>query len=1025
MIPVHLEIQAFGPYMEREEIDFTKFFDNKLFLITGNTGSGKTMIFDAICYALFGESSGQDRKVDTFKSHFSDKSLIAYVKFKFLHRGKEYEILREPDQIKISRGKEVSHRPSAKIIFDDEVVTGVKNVNQKIIDILGINYSQFKQIVMIAQGEFRKLVSADSKEREVIYRKIFNTSDFERIQTLLKEKANAFGKTLDSLSLKMEGILDSVKHIKEISLEDEKYENITKILNDEINIYKVNSEEILSEKKGIVRKIDKQNILIGKFEEFLSLKNKLASIDISKNKKEKEFLDNVEKTFWIREKENNLNNFLKQEKAFNEEIENLEISMKSSNENLQKIKEDLKNETLIRNEIENLKFSIMELENLEKELDFKIELSSKIEIDEKNLNSFKFKKSNLENEKTSIEKRKNEILKFQEENSNILNEITILNEEIQKFNLFNESLKIYFDELQLYKIDLNDYENIKPIYNQAFEDYNHKIIELNNIEEFYSRNQAGILAKKLVEGEPCMVCGSKIHPSKATLMNVDFNEENLKKIRKVVKELEKHKNEISEKATKLNVSISSRRESLKKYYGNLILRDEDLNILNFEEFEIDENIFGKIRSVLLDLNKKLNYKNDLNKKISSSKLELIKIDDEFKKINSDIVNCDLEIGKIISNLNHNKEILVDKEAKFAKHNVSTKEQYENKISFLKNQCDSKIQNLNQLNENFKKVNEEFLKLETQSNVKKSDLVKIQNKIKESREEFLKSLSENGFESVGDYKNFKLSEEEYKDRTEKLNKNREEYLHFNGNINKLKTENPIFENVTMSELKNEKDNLQKSLDDIEKTEKLIHSKISSLINANKNISDIISKISEGDKLRTNLNELSGFANGANKFKISFERYILGMYFSEIIIAANIRFSKLTNGRYLFRHLKENLLDMRSQQGLDISVFDNYTSQERKINTLSGGESFKASLSLALGLSDVVQRYSGGISIDTLFIDEGFGSLDSDSLQNALECLLDANDKSKLIGIISHVQELKDFIKSKIEVISSNNGSKIKK
>ena len=188
-------------------------------------------------------------------------------------------------------------------------------------------------------------------------------------------------------------------------------------------------------------------------------------------------------------------------------------------------------------------------------------------------------------------------------------------------------------------------------------------------------------------------------------------------------------------------------------------------------------------------------------------------------------------------------------------------------------------------------------------------------------------------------------------------------------------------------------------------------------------EIYKDISNFENLRINLNELNKIANGINKYKISFERYILGIYFKEIIYTANIRLLKLTNGRFLFRHLKENT-DMRSQQGLEISVFDNRTSQERKVNAISGGESFQASLALALGLSDVIQRYSGGVSIDTLFIDEGFGSLDSDSLQNALECLIEANDESKLIGIISHVQELKDFIRSKIEVIDSSNGSRIK-
>ena len=313
MIPVRLTMQAFGPYKGIEKIDFTKFFNDRLFLITGNTGSGKTMIFDAICYALFGEASGQDRRVDTFKSQFSDKSVVTYVEFEFFHKNKKYIITREPEQIKISRGKEIHYRQSAKIIFDDEVITVIKNVNQIIKDILGIDYSQFKQIVMIAQGEFRKLVSADSRERESIYRKIFNTMNFESIQNILKERASELDKKVGSLNEKINGLLDSIQSIKSISYEELSMEQILKILDEEIYNYNSQASKLTENKEFYKKDIETHNILFNKFKELINFEKQFREIDIPTLKQEANYLNNVKKTFLIRDKENILNNVCKQD----------------------------------------------------------------------------------------------------------------------------------------------------------------------------------------------------------------------------------------------------------------------------------------------------------------------------------------------------------------------------------------------------------------------------------------------------------------------------------------------------------------------------------------------------------------------------------------------------------------------------------------------------------------------------------------------------------------------------------------
>lgn len=297
MIPIKLTVQAFGPYKGKETIDFRKFFDNRLFLITGNTGSGKTMIFDAICYALFGDVSGQYREIDTLRSQFASREDITYVKFEFSHRNKDYIITRSPEQFKISRGKEILQRAKAEILIGNEVVSGIKNVNQEIKNILGIDHSQFKQIVMIAQGEFRDLVSADSRNRESIYRKIFNTMEFENIQNTLKERASEYEKKFDNFDQRIRGLLDSINSIKLISYEDLTINQVLDVLSKEVEIYDNKLKELKPKKEYYKNEILRNNNFFDSFNSLIARKNELSSFDISSLKDEGNFLDKVKKHF--------------------------------------------------------------------------------------------------------------------------------------------------------------------------------------------------------------------------------------------------------------------------------------------------------------------------------------------------------------------------------------------------------------------------------------------------------------------------------------------------------------------------------------------------------------------------------------------------------------------------------------------------------------------------------------------------------------------------------------------------------
>ena len=1022
MIPIKLTMQSFGPYKGSEVIDFTKFYEDRLFLITGNTGSGKTMIFDAICYALFGESSGQDRKVDTLQSQFSDKTLITYVEFEFYHRGKKYLVNREPDQRKISRGKEVNHKPTSKLIFDDEVYTGVKTVNSKVKEILGLDYSQFKQIVMIAQGEFRKLVSADSRERETIYRRIFNTNNFEKIQNILKERYLKLENEVGGLNEKIKGFLSSIEPIKEISYEELPINEILNILSEEINKYDSKIVDLKTSKESCMKNIEEENILLSKVDELIALQNKFNEFDIPKLKVENEYLKKVSNTFLIIEKEDVLNNLNRDHEKIKDEKDKLskELSEKQQEFNVYKV--ELENSESTKDKINDLSNQIFEIEKLESTIEDKIKFENENKIYFGDLNKFNKSKELILNTISKFENDREVKLKFTVEHKDVNNKILNIKESLNNLNLIENNLIKYNEGLDDFKKNKIEYEKIIPKYNEIFEEYTEKNKELLEKEEIYLRNQAGILANKLTEDTPCMVCGSKIHPNKAKLLNEEVSQEHIKKLKEEVGKLEQERNTINETANEYKIKCENSENNLKDKYNDLINCDSNEEFIKFNIFEIDNKLLDKIKSNLNELLKQLENNNNIVEMITKYSDLIITIDENIRKEKSELENLNTKIGELEKHIHANQLILEEKNNDLTKYNIKTKDNYIEVLNKVKKEYNSMVEKQRSLDENIKKCNESILKINTQINVKNEDISNMISKIDISKKTLKESIESNGFSDYEEYKKFKLSREEYELREKNIEEKRNEYNTLKTNISNLIKELKDKGINSKEEIVNKLKETREKLNEVENDEKGYLNNISLLKSAEKNISLINKEIGEKDNYKNSLNELNKISNGNNKYKISFERYILGIYFKEIIASANIRFSKLTNGRYLFRHLKDKF-DMRIQQGLDISVFDNHTSSERKINTLSGGESFKASLSLALGLSDVVQRYSGGISIDTLFIDEGFGSLDSDSIQKALECLIEANDKSKLIGIISHVQELKEFIKSKIEVKDSKEGSEI--
>ena len=894
MKPINIIISAFGPYKDKVIIDFTKLGENGIFLITGDTGAGKTSIFDAISFAVFGEVSGSNRPIQSIRSDFADPETETFVELEFLHKNKIYKILRNPTYEKPKKKGDgfTKKTADASLEFDDKVVTGIKNVDTKIEEILGINAKQFKQIAMLAQGEFLKILFAESKDRTEIFRKIFDTNIYNLIAKKLKEKLKENEDNLKELKnsfiTNTANILWSVENKVDISAKDLNEGDIATVVEVLKSEIKNNEAENIKLQEKILKKeqeinVDEENI---KKQEELNIKiknyNELLKKQIEYKQQEKE----------IEELKTKIS---KNQKA-KERIKPKEEKVKNQEEQIQRLEKDL----------ENLNTKIIDGQKKEKEHNTKIELVNKI----------------------------GEIYK------EYCNCVEIKDELLEKANRLKN-----IEKLELKKAEqVKEYTKIENEYKVMNVDY------LEKEDEFF-KEQAGILAEKLEENKPCPVCGSIEHPKIAQKSVSVLTKQELDVLKKSLENKQKEKQLKQEECIKTNSQINTLVEEFK----------DDSN----EEFNLE-----KFKNLIRDEFNKNKEKLEINEKM---------ISEEYNKLSLNT--------------------LVLKEFDFEKFK------------------DGVIEAIN-LEKN------ELIKDQTIQEEKNKQLLEGKTKLKEYNEEYSKELLNLGFKTEEEYKNVLIADKEI----ENLQKYVEQF-NTNVTVNNtkiLEIEKEVKDKQKL-DLTESKAKLIKAKNELEE-ERKVHIQAKGKLDNNTRIYNLLTENSKELKKKMKdfliYDELNRTANGTlpGKKRIEFEQYVQATYFDMVILEANKRLAKMTENRYWLVR-KEEPEKISDKVGLDLEVVDNYNGKKRDVKSLSGGEAFKAALSLALGLSDVIQSYSGGVVIDTLFIDEGFGSLDTESREQAINTLSLLIDNNKLIGIISHVTELKERIDKKIIVTKTNDGSKI--
>ncbi|MBM5596915.1 SMC family ATPase [Listeria seeligeri] len=1017
MRPIKLTMQAFGAYAKKEVIDFEKLGTEQIFVISGKTGAGKSTIFDAISFAIFGKANTFDRESFSMRSHFATDKEITEVTLVFRLKEHIYQISRIPQQeIAKQRGNGTTTSPQKAELYEligDEMkllASSVRDVNTKMEELIQLNVDQFRQILMIPQGEFRELLVSDSKEKEAILQRLAHTLYYEKVEKILWEKQKEAEVFVIEARKK-------VTELAELSLPDEDVagkttaeisELQTKLVEKETTTLAEFEEELIFNREQTSKVVEK--VTLAK-EQLLDWQNlDLYTQEVASLEQETDFYATTQKQI---EKAKRAGNLRSQDALcirLKEQLQSAETNEQEITEQANKVAiqfSTAKKQTEIlaeqAGELEKNKRLLFQLEEMEPKL---MELESTTvqkqcaELEWKNqtdhLQQVITKQQVLTEQTKQAEERLAEINQAELANLEAMNKRTQLEILIEKNReLISKRTKMVAWEKQKQA----EQQTLTQLLSQT------ETIEMmiRQEEAKLKNEQAASLAEHLHDGNACPVCGSIEHPNLAT-----FEE---------AADLEKlEETRATFQAKQLAISTAEKAISQLDWQLN-----EWRDISELKLTELEENVTANTQT-LNDLTKEIE---ELQSKIAQKETLQTKIE-TLKNNQSEIELEKNNVAQHVESLHQQVQLAAGK-LSYLEQAIPAELRDKTIFDKQKKMVQTSIQNYEQQKEQvdaaYKQAEKETTRLESTLTVATKTTLEANKALQVQREIFKEAMKQNHFLSYEDYKQALMSDETLKIQEEKVSafqKKRHLAISRQADLTeKLKDKQKP--NIDQLEsIMKEKQQILAQLEEKTMRQRELVSKRKELI---ENYQKSIQAVEQAEVNYADIGLLSDAARGKNARRITFERYILAMFLDTIINRANHRLSKMTSGRFEL-HRKIEKAKGNVQSGLELEVFDEYTGFTRHVKTLSGGESFNTSLALALSLAEVVQEMAGGISLETMFIDEGFGTLDPESLEVAVECLLETQENGRLVGIISHVPELKERISARLEVTATNHGSTTK-
>ena len=1023
MKPISLTIEAFGPYRDSVTLDFSELENHSMFLISGPTGAGKTSILDAMVYALYGEPSGEVRKTDAIRSDFAEPDRMTRVDFSFAIGDAQYRVERLPKQMvakKRGTGMRVQNASATVYEMNDGewkvIATSAAAIRDTIQRIIGFRKDQFLQVVLLPQGEFRKLLVASTNEREELLHTLFRTELYRKLQEALKSAYDDAKAGIEENLMKQMALIHSiprdedtpvltVDHVRELlenrgphrdTLVVDRDEAVTVVdrfntLRNEWALYNQAQQSLVQatsqldlvkakepERTQLREKVQFLNSLSpvhALYQQYIDKQSSLATLAQALTESDKSVHTAIQHE----------SNCIEAYEALASQAETIQ-SKRTMLAQLRQQSEKFDELGLLKKKMFTLRGNVKQLDSKKSEADLEIQrqLIKQIEVDVEGLRK-----------------------RFQE-NSTLLEQVPVIQEQLNHVHRYSELVE-EISQVQK-EIDIKD-ETLAALDTTVKE----AKVHLERLEHLMQEGRAYELVPFVKEDEPCPVCGSTEHPHLATKPELYPTKDEIEAAQGLRdKELQQQANEVGQRDTLVGrlhelsnhmdaqVSILKSsidgfsKENFASLQQNLLSQMERLKMLRGESEQLGKAISDAERRLStakdtlakseLAHNERLKTLHDLEIRISSVQAKIDSLSESLPT--TDVELWRKQVSSLASEIQeYDAQLTVTtKQLEEARGQLSAKR---GRLETLSSQVKEERKNLDSLHEEY---------------------IQLLQSISLSEIDFVEALSD--FNALEDFKSKLYDLEEAFSTAQAVY---DAALKTTETV--VKPSDTVSDEVYDAAVER-RDTLVGHLAAWDKETQHIETILASL-------EEIETAMGEAREKVAFLSRLNDLANGGEQgFKnVTFERYVLGAILDEVVYAANLRLQKMSRSRYTLER-SDYTGGGRGKQGLDLAVMDAFTGQSRPANTLSGGETFLASMALALGLADVIQSYAGGIHMDTMFIDEGFGTLDPDTLELAMETLVQLQSSGRLIGMISHVPELKTRIPAHLEVTRGDEGSTAK-
>ena len=1077
MKPLYLEMTAFGPYKDTQRIDFTTLGTDGLFLITGDTGAGKTTIFDAISYALYGLTSMPGRSAGSMRSDFAPESQATIVTFRFSHRGRQYEIMRQPAYTRhllrgADRSKTTTVPEKAELTGDGiQPVSGAKNVTDLVQNqILHLDHSQFCQVAMIAQGEFRKVLTASTDERTKILQKIFLTEGYQRMSEILKTRTA------------------SARALRDRS---------TSVISDRLQTIRPGTEnaEVLSQFQSIASPVD----LLSRREQVLGLLDDILRSDQALSASLAEAISHLQIEAEA------LTRRLALADSDNRKLDEYQASQTMKTQlDAQTPSMETRRETLtLRKTIRYSVYPFYEQKQragkdaaasaaaYARSLAAVSEAKSCHEDAEKRYVAAQAENALLDQKKLELRQLQDQIPLYSRRNAlqsdletasaalrQLDEKALLLQTRLQDHDILARKLKDYITRsadvpLQKKEADVRlqtlekqreslldlcrrtrqaekqrvSWERSKKQYVSVRRQYDSQYAELSEAERRLEMNRAGLLAQELKDGAPCPVCGSTVHPHPASPFlpdasdsRVTVTDETVRSLRAKSDLLRQKKDEAATEAASLKAAAGTASAQLRDdLVRNLSAIQAEIGLQETEippeeDIRDDERLpLSRLETLLTQLQAALDSSAAaVRQQAETLSLQLANLQlAQKRQEKAEEEKRQLDTQK--ETLRADRESVVQRQTacKAALSGLPvlpfpTLKEAEAAVTAAREVCELLSRQIEEAGQKKEAAARALAASLASSKAAEAQRDKDRHSALDAAEKFDQKLKETGLLSEETLLENLCSEEALKEEEQALSAFDRQQAAATARLKAAQTAAKGLVRTDLGQLRASQTELSTRLAALRDRKARTEGRIENNESVRNSICAEYSRLQQQEHSYEMLDKLYRLVSGQTQnVKITFEQYIQETGFDEITRAANIRLDMITDGRYRFFRREEIDAGKKSKNALALDILDNYTGKKRPVSTLSGGESFKASLSLALGLSDSISSRAGGITIDSLFIDEGFGSLDKrQSLSDAVNMLISLSTHHKLIGIISHCDELKEQIRRQIVVTRGRDGSHVR-